>query len=155
MKAFQYCLQELNNYTMNLKKISIYNLETLSAKINEIISIAREQVAYNVYNELLNIYWEIGHQIVEHEQKGELRAKYGEKLLIELSKQLTKSLGKGYSRSNLQNMRALYIDYPKRQTLSGKLSWSHYCELISIEDTHKRAFYLNETINARWSVREL
>lgn len=140
---------------MNLKKTSSYNLESLVAKIKEIISIARDQVAYSVNNELLNTYWEIGHQIVEHEQKGELRAKYGEKLLIELSKQLTKSLGKGYSRSNLQNMRALYINYPKRQTLSGKLSWSHYCELVSIEDPPKRAFYENETINARWSIREL
>ncbi|MCF8381868.1 MAG: PDDEXK nuclease domain-containing protein [Bacteroidales bacterium] len=140
---------------MNLKKTHIYNLESLIAKIKEIISIARDQVANSVNNELLNTYWEIGHQIVEHEQKGELRAKYGEKLLIELSKQLTKSLGKGYSRSNLQNMRALYTSYPKRQTLSGKLSWSHYCELVSIEDPPKRAFYENETINARWSVREL
>ena len=140
---------------MNLKKTRIYNLESLVAKIKEIVSIARDQVAYSVNNELLITYWEIGHQIVEHEQKGELRAKYGEKLLIELSKQITKSLGKGYSRSNLQNMRALYVTYPKRQTLSGKLSWSHYCELISIEDPHKRAFYENETINARWSVREL
>lgn len=140
---------------MNLEKTGPYNLESLVNRIREIVAAAREQVAQNINTELLNTYWAIGHQIVEHEQKGELRASYGEKLLIELSKRLTKSLGKGYSRSNLQNMRALYVTYPKRQTLSGKLSWSHYCELISIEDPHKRAFYENETINARWSVREL
>lgn len=140
---------------MSLEKSSTYNLESLIEKITEIISAARQQIAYSVNNELLSTYWKIGCQIIEHEQKGELRAKYGEQLLIELSKQLTKSMGKGYSRSNLQNMRALYIAYPIYQTLSGKLSWSHYCELISIEDADKRAFYENETINAKWSVREL
>lgn len=140
---------------MVIEKSNTYNLESLVDKIKEIITEARHQVIYNVNTGLLNTYWEIGCQIVEYEQKGKLRAKYGEQLMIELLKQLTKIIGKGYSRSNLQNMRALYIAYPKRQTLSGKLSWSHYCELISIEDNEKRAFYENEAINAKWSIREL
>ncbi len=61
----------------------------------------------------------------EYEQKGGNRADYGKKLLIKLSKDLTNKYGKGFSRSNLQYMRSLYIKYPKCQTLSGKLSWSH------------------------------
>jgi len=52
-------------------------------------------------------------------------------------------------------MRALYIAYPNRQTLSGELGWSHYCELLSISDINKRSFYEKEIINSNWSVREL
>lgn len=140
---------------MKPDKINTYDLDSLTAKIQEIITAARDQVTYNVNSELLKAYWEIGARIVEYEQQGQLRAKYGEGLLIELSKRLTQSIGKGFSRSNLQNMRALYVAYPKCQTLSGKLSWSHYCELVNIEDSDKRAFYEKETINSKWSVREL
>ena len=68
---------------------------------------------------------------------------------------MTQEFGKGFSRSNLQNMRQLYLAYPKCQTLSGNLSWSHYCELLSISDPGKRSFYEKEAVNANWSVREL
>ena len=71
------------------------------------------------------------------------------------SKELTKEFGRGFSRSNLQNMRNFYLAYPKCQTLSGKLTWSHYCELLSIEDEHKQSFYEKESENSNWSVREL
>ena len=83
------------------------------------------------------------------------RAEYGKQLVTDLPKRLTKEYGKGFSRSNLQNMRNFYLSYPICQTLSGKLSWSHYCELLSISDEQKRSFYEKETINANWSVREL
>lgn len=65
------------------------------------------------------------------------------------------AFGKGFSRANLQWMRLLYIKYPICQTLSSKLSWSHYCELLGISDDAKRSFYEQECINARWSFREL
>lgn len=55
----------------------------------------------------------------------------------------------------MQNMRQFYLTYQKCQTLSGKLSWSHYCELLSISDPDKRSFYEKETVNSNWSVREL
>lgn len=61
----------------------------------------------------------------------------------------------GFSVSNLFNMRKLYITYPKFQTLSGKLSWSHYCELLSIENDEERNFYEKECVNSNWSVRKL
>ena len=54
-----------------------------------------------------------------------------------------------------QNMRSFYLKYKKNQTLSGELSWSHYCELLSITDGPARNFYQNEVINSNWSVREL
>ena len=73
----------------------------------------------------------------------------------ELSKELRKVLGSGFSVSNLFNMRRFYLKYPKFQTVSGKLSWSHYCELLSIENDDERNFYEKECINSNWSVREL
>ena len=116
---------------------------------------ARNKVAREVNNILIQTYWEIGRIIVEDEQGNSDRAEYGKQLVTDLSKRLTKEYGKGFSRSNLQNMRNFYLSYPICQTLSGKLSWSHYCELLSISDEKKRSFYEKETINANWSVREL
>lgn len=68
---------------------------------------------------------------------------------------LTQEFGKGFSARNLRTMRKFYIVYPIWQTVSSKLSWSHYLELIKIPEENKRGFYLNESINSNWSVREL
>ncbi|MCG6842235.1 PDDEXK nuclease domain-containing protein [Fusobacterium nucleatum] len=116
---------------------------------------ARKDVAKQVNSILVKTYWEIGRIIIEEEQKRSDRAEYGKQLLIELSKKLSKEYGKGFSRSNLQNMRNFYLLYPICQTVSGKLTWSHYCELLSISDNSKRNFYEKESINSNWSVREL
>lgn len=64
-------------------------------------------------------------------------------------------MGKGFSVSNLQYMRRLYFGYPNQQTLSVKLSWSHYCELLNITDISARSFYEQEALNSNWSVREM
>ena len=128
--------------------------ETLVIEITNIITKARNNVIKNVNNELINAYWNIGRIIVQDELKSE-RGEYGKKQLLILSKTLTKKFGKGFSRANLQNMRLLYLKYPICQTLSSKLSWSHYCELLYISDDDKRSFYEKEAINANWSVREL
>ena len=125
------------------------------ANIKTLMENARTDVAKQVNNILVKTYWEIGRIIVEDEQGHSDRAGYGKSLILDLSKKLTKEYGKGFSRSNLQNMRSFYLSYPICQTLSGKLSWSHYLELLSIEDKSKRSFYEKETVNANWSVREL
>lgn len=124
-------------------------------EIRELLENARKNVAQQVNTQLLTIYWNIGRIIVEYEQQNQIRADYGKQTLRELSKELTREFGKGFSRSNLQNMRAFYLAYEKCQTVSGKLSWSHYCELLSITDENKRSFYEKESINSGWSVREL
>ena len=123
--------------------------------IKTLMDKARNEVAREVNNILVKTYWEIGRIIVEDEQGHEQRAEYGKKLINDLSRQLTKEYGKGFSKSNLFNMRNLYLSYPIFQTVSGKLTWSHYCELLSISDKKKRSFYEKESINANWSVREL
>ena len=115
----------------------------LSGVINEIKEVlvsARTNVARQVNSELLTAYWNIGRIICEYEQSDPERADYGKRTIKELSRALTQEFGKGFSRSNLQNMRQLYLAYPKCQTLSGNLSWSHYCELLSISDPGKRSF---------------
>lgn len=124
-------------------------------EIREQLENARKNVAQQVNTQLLTTYWNIGRIIVEYEQQNQIRADYGKQTLRELSKELTREFGKGFSRSNLQNMRAFYLAYEKCQTVSGKLSWSHYCELLSITDENKRSFYEKESINSGWSVREL
>ncbi len=134
---------------------NITTSNNLYGQIAELIQSARKQVATQVNTALLVTYWNVGRIIVEDEQKSEFRAEYGKQVLKELSKRLTKDFGKGFSRPNLHWMRELYIKYPICQTLSNKLSWSHYCELLTISDDDKRSFYEQECINAQWSFREL
>ena len=138
--------------------------ETLVTEIRTVLQNARNNAARQVNSELLAAYWNIGRIICEHEQtvpdcEHEQtvpdRADYGKRTLKELSRALTKEFGKGFSRSNLQNMRLFYLGYQNCQTLSGKLSWSHYCELLTISDREKRSFYEKEAVTAGWSVREL
>lgn len=125
------------------------------SSIKELMDNARNNVAREVNNILIQTYWEIGRIIVEEEQGNSDRAEYGKQLVTDLSKRLTKEYGKGFSKSNLFNMRNFYLSFPIFQTVSGKLSWSHYCELLSISDEKKRSFYEKETVSANWSVREL
>jgi predicted nuclease of restriction endonuclease-like (RecB) superfamily len=115
-----------------------------------------QQRAFEQVNMLLvETYWQIGQYIVEFEQKGNERAEYGSRLLTQLSRDLKTAYGKGFSRSNLQYMRLFYLSYKNCQTLSGKLSWSHYTELLAISDDLARSFYEQQCIRDRWSVREL
>lgn len=96
---------------------------------------------------MLQAYWNIGNRIVEEEQNGNIRADYGSSLLKQLSKELINEYGKGFSRSNLQSMRKFYLSYQKSQTLSGKLSWSHYLLLLGVSDLNARSFYEHECKN--------
>ena len=93
--------------------------QDLFTEIRELILNARQHVATQVNTELLATYWQIGRMIVEHEQNHQERADYGKQVLKQLSKALTHEFGRGFSRSNLQNMRAFYLTYQKCQTLSG------------------------------------
>jgi len=139
----------------NLKKTDSNNYDLLLMQISTLITNAKRHVATTINDTLVETYWNIGKYIVEFEQDGSARAKYGDQLLINLSKDLTTRLGKGFSRVNLQNMRLFFMQFPICQTVSGKLSWSHIIELVGIDDERERDFYLAEASNERWSVREL
>ena len=141
-----------------LKLSDLTHTNSMMNEIRELLLNARQRVAVQVNTELLSTYWNVGKIIVEHEQENKDRADYGKQTLKELSKELTKEFGKGFSVStvsNLQFMRRFYQSYQIQQTVSVKLSWSHYCELLTISDLDKRSFYEKETINSGWSIREL
>ena len=130
-------------------------IHPLINEIKNILDTARSNIAKEVNNELIISYWKIGEIIVRYEQNESICAAYGEQTLKQLSKALTSEFGKGFSRSDLQNMRAFYLNYENCQSVTGKLSWTHYCELLTISDRNKRSFYEKEAIHSNWSVREL
>lgn len=129
--------------------------QSLVSRISSAYEEARTQAARQVAHGAVQAYWAIGQHIVEFEQAGEARADYGAGLMDRLAKDLGRQHGRGFSRSNLKNMRALYLAFPNRQTLSGDLGWSIYCELIKIEGEQERGFYEAQCRNEGWSVREL
>ena len=137
------------------KKTNTPSIDILCQEVSDIIIGARNTVYRTANTEMVKAYWNIGKLIVEEEQKGYERAEYGKELMILLSKKLTKELGRGFSKSNLFNMRRLHLSYPIFQKLSGILSWSHYCELLMISNNDARLFYEKEAINSNWSLREL
>jgi len=139
---------------MNLKN-SKNDYSHLVELIGKAIEEARNRVYKSINFELLNAYWEIGKYIVEYEQGGNEKAEYGSNLLQTLSKDLKQKYGKGFSKSNVYLMRQFYLKFPIFQTLSGKLTWSHYAELLGISDDFSRNFYLKQCENENWSVREL
>ncbi|NQV17652.1 MAG: DUF1016 domain-containing protein [Armatimonadetes bacterium] len=127
----------------------------LLGNIGKLLEKSRKAAIQKVNNILVQTYWNIGKRIVEFEQGGKEKADYGSELLKRLSNDLKERFGKGFSRSNLQYMRLLYLKYQKYQTLSGKLSWSHYVEILSISDELTRSFYEKQCNSENWSVREL
>jgi len=131
------------------------SLSSLIGQIRSLVEGARQNVARNINKEILQTYWQIGKYIVEYEQKGNIKAEYGKELIVNLSKELSTELGKGFSRSNLIYMRLLFIRYPKSVTLSHQLSWTHYYEFLKIDDDLARSFYEQQSIKENWSIREL
>lgn len=129
--------------------------ENLIDRIVALVAEAKDNALRYIDETLVVTNWHIGEYIVRYEQGGQARATYGEGLMRKLSKRLSLRLGKGYSLSNLHNMRRLYLYYPKFQTVSGKLSWSHWCELLELDDKLERQFYENECVSQRWGVRTL
>ena len=111
--------------------------------IKDLVINSRNKVYQTVNTEMLNLYWNIGKAIMEIQQ-GDERASYGDSVLDKLSQKLTNEFGKGFSSRNLRTMRKFYLMYPIWKTVSAKLSWSHYLELIKINEGPKRNFYLNE-----------
>ena len=140
---------------MKLSKTPKKEYSSLIESIGSLLEHGRKQ-AYHAVNEILvRTYWEIGRRIIEFEQHGKERAEYGSALLEKLSKDLKLGHGKGFSKSNLIYMRLFYLKYPKSETLSHQLSWSHYFELLKIEDDLERSFYEKQCIKEKWSNREL
>jgi predicted nuclease of restriction endonuclease-like (RecB) superfamily len=135
------------------------NLDTgyqrLLSKIADVYIIGQLRAHQAVNAQLTATYWQIGHDIVEFEQGGKVRADYGKALLTSLSRDLAFRHGKGFSRSNVIRIRQFYLIYPKGATVSHLLSWSHVVELLKMEDPLERSFYEQQTLREKWTVREL
>lgn len=136
-----------------LQKQAIY--QKLVDTIGITIESARIRAIQAVNNELIKANWEIGKYIVEYEQHGNEKAEYGSALLTNLAKDLKARFGKGFSKSNIYLMRQFYLKYQIFQSVTGKLTWTHYAELLAVSDDNPRGFYEKQAINENWSVREL
>lgn len=136
-------------------KLTVNKYNQLLDNIGTTIEQARQNAIKAVNTELVKANWEIGRHIIEYEQHGQERAEYGSKLLARLSKDLRQRYGKGFGRRNILDMRRFYLAYQKWQTVSAKLSWSHYIALIGVSDDTSRKFYEKQALNENLSVREL
>ncbi|MFD2583558.1 YhcG family protein [Pedobacter vanadiisoli] len=146
---------------MELKNQNLFN------RVIELLVQARQKVSQTINNTMAITYFEIGRMIVEEEQQGKEKAEYGKQILNELSEKLVVEFGKGFSETNLKQMRSFYLTYSIRQTVSDefakdytvpvqfKLTWSHYLKLMRIPDLNERNFYEIEAIKNNWSLREL
>jgi len=128
---------------------------TLVDCIGKLLHQGRNQMASSVNTIMLQTYWNIGRYIVEYEQKGNIRADYGSNLINRLSKDLTTRFGKGFSKSNILYIRKFFVTFPKSETVSHLLSWSHYFEILHKDDPLEISFYVKQCELERWSVREL
>jgi len=114
-----------------MSRLSI-NEDGFYSRILELLKPARKTVVQSVNKTIVDTYFEIGRLIVEEEQNGKAKAEYGQNLISELSQKLTTEFGKGFSTTNLKQMRTFYLTYSKGQTVSDefRLSWSHYLMLM-------------------------
>ena len=142
---------------------------SLFERIATLIDHSKQNVLRTVNTTMVNTYFEIGRYIVEEQQQGAARAEYGTALLKGLAILLTKRYGKGFSYTNLEQMRKFYLVFSIPQTVSEEsdnsrdrsvknnftLSWSHYLKLMRIEDKNERHFYEIEARANNWSLREL
>jgi predicted nuclease of restriction endonuclease-like (RecB) superfamily len=164
---------------MKLQKLKYYSLIT---EIKKIVDDSKSTILRTVNTELLFTYWHIGRLIIEKETTDNINEQSSRQLILELSKELTIHVGKGFSRSNLTYMRLFFLKYngqtlsdqpkklkkivgqtvsdqpkkkTKKQQINIQLSWSHYIELLKIDNDLERSFYQQQSINENWSVREL
>jgi hypothetical protein len=143
---------------MSQSEITKYKENLFFADISRILAEGRKKVRAAVNFTMVETYWNIGKRIVEQEQQGKERANYGEQLLVNLSRYLSETFGKGFSVANLWNFRQFYLTWANEQilyTLCRELSWSHIRLIMRLDSEKAREYYLNETRTQNWSVRML
>jgi predicted nuclease of restriction endonuclease-like (RecB) superfamily len=131
------------------------NYSQLLLQLEQVITDGRKKAITAVNQSMVVAYWNVGKRIIQFEQDGKTRAEYGSKLLHNLSQDLTSRLGSGYNHSNINYMRMFFLEYPILGTLSPKLSWHHFVEILKISDPLERSFFLKQTEIEGWGVREL
>jgi len=133
------------------------NIDTLHSEIRQLIESAKTRVATQVNQALVLTYWQIGKAIKE-EVLLEDRAQYGDATIKRLSEKLVEEYGNGFGQRNLFRMVRFYQQFPDPEivtTVSAQLSWSHFVELLKLDDPTKRQFYVRMCADGHWSVRTL
>ena len=130
-------------------------LASLLGNLGDLIRAARRKVLRAVDTTQVQTCWQIGRHIVEFEQQGARRARYGKQLLATLASVLTAEFGKGFDSSNLRYMRLFYQAFPICDALRHELSWTHYRALLRVENDHARHWYMIESATQNWSTRAL
>ena len=130
----------------------INNEEVIIKEVKRLIEESKHKIVSYVNTTLLFTYWNIGKKIIEY-QDGKEKAKYGDKFIERLSKELTKEYGSSYSVRNLRLMRQFYNAYPFWHTVCAELSWSCYRYILTLIDSKKRTYYINEVINRQLSAK--
>ena len=141
----------------DLNDLKNMNIDDLYNRITELIENARRNVAVKVNSEMTLLYWNIGKDITDNVLKNK-KAEYGKSIIQKLSKKLVIEYGRGYGVRNIFRMLKFYeyfSDFEILSTLSTKLSWSHFVELLQIDDKIKREFYTTICANELWGVRTL
>jgi len=126
--------------------------------INEIRTIiykARESAVRSVNWERTLMYWHLGKRIFEEEQQGQARAEYGSYLIKYLSEQLQPEFGSGFGVRQLERYRQFFRTFPIASALRTQFNWTHYKLLLSVDDAHKREYYIAEAVNNNWTSRQL
>jgi predicted nuclease of restriction endonuclease-like (RecB) superfamily len=139
-------------------QINVAKTTALVSEIREIVHAARAKAFQAVNFAMVETYWLIGKRIVEEEQKGRVRARYGEQLVGAVSRQLTSEFGRGFSEANVWNFRQFYLTYPSEKilyTLRRELTWSHYRVIMRVESPRAREYYTREAAEQHWSTRQL
>ncbi len=154
-------------FAMKNKEITNKNIEQVFDKVSQYIDNARGNIVRSIDSEMVSAYWLSGRDIVEEEQSGQERAKYGSYLLSELSIRLTKRYGKGFSVETLKRIRQFYLAYRDYvpigyavrtqldKTLNPNLGWVHYRALMRVTRLEARSFYEIESVKNNWAGREL
>ena len=155
-KPVQHTIQAIDSQPGETVLPDDCDIHSLYAKVRTILEQARQKTARAINSEMVRAYWLIGQAIVEHEQKGEIRAEYGKRIIELLSERITKEFGKGCDKSNLWHMRNFYLTFPNFiDSPRRELSWTHYRLLLKVEKSAARGFYEQEAAEQNWSTREL
>ena len=126
--------------------------------VRSILQTARNSAYKSVNSIMSKAYWDIGKRIVEQEQNGTDRAKYGDYIIRKLSKELSGEFGTGFSIANLKNCRQFYRTFPKDSigyTACSQVAWSHLRNIMRLDSEEERNYYIQEAIRGSWSVKLL
>ena len=142
---------------MSEELMNVADVESVFSDISTMIYTAKNEVMMRVNTSVISLYWNIGKKLSDEVLQGK-KAEYGKNIIGDLSERLTAEYGKGFEKSSVFKMVKFYQEFPKYEkvaTLSQQLTWSHFVELLPIEDELKRDFYATMCKNENWSVRTL